>query len=751
MANADGRVVIDCDLNDAGFSKGIANTKKKVGGLSSALKKLGKTIAATFAVKAIVDFGKECIEVGSNVSEVQNVVDTAFGDMSYKVEEFSKAAITQFGMSSLAAKKTASTYMAMAKSMGLSEESASNMSISLAAMTADVASFYNISQELADVKLKSVFTGETESLKDLGVVMTQTNLKAFALAQGITKDISEMSQAEQVALRYNYVMETLSLAQGDFAKTSKSWANQTRVLSMQWQELMSILGQVLITVLTPLLQRLNEIVGALIKLATYAKDAVYSLLGIQETVSEGMGKGIQSAVNAQDDFTDSIEESEKAQKKLLAGFDEINKLGGESKSQGSDAGAGSDIYIAPLELQATEEQEEPAIIRWIQTIREAAEPALEAIGKLWEKLKEVGAFAADSLTNIFQYIVETGIENVWAAIQNVWSLIVELGSPIYGWFSEDYLQFIKTFAESFVNVITDIFNSVKEAWNKWGKPIFESLKTAFVGTFETFANIWETIISPIWDKIFGTVSTLWNNHLKPLLKNFLDFVGKLANGVLEIYNKFILPVVNWIVREFGPAIAGGIGYVVEIFGGLFGGVVDAASYVIDALKGVVDFVVGVFTGDWLRAWNGLSDIFKGVINGMLALVESFVNFFIHAINKVIDAANTLSFTAPDWLGGKTYGLNFRKISELKLPRLATGAVVPPNREFMAVLGDNKSETEVVSPLSTMKQAMLEALREAGGSGETTLVLEGDLAILARVLRPYILKEDKRVGVTLVTK
>ena len=130
----------------------------------------------------------------------------------------------------------------MSKGLGLADEAAAQMAISVAGLTGDVASFYNVSQEVADTALKSIWTGETESLKQFGVVMTQANLQQYAYQQGIKKTISEMTQAEQVQLRYMYVTDQLSLAQGDFVKTSGSWANQTRILSERWKQFMTIIG-----------------------------------------------------------------------------------------------------------------------------------------------------------------------------------------------------------------------------------------------------------------------------------------------------------------------------------------------------------------------------------------------------------------------------------------------------------------------------------------------------------------------------
>ena len=239
---ADGKVTISTALDNTGLRRGIDQISGQLGGLKSVLGKIGGLIAGAFAVREVARFGTACIELGSDVAEVQNVVDTSFGGMAYKMEEFADTAITSFGMSELAAKKTGSTYMAMARGMGVAEDAASDMAIELTGLSGDVASFFNLDQEQAAYKLRSIFTGETEALKDLGVVMTQANLQQYALSHGMNSNIQAMSQAEKVALQYSFVVDSLRLAAGDFARTQDSWANQTRILAMQWQEFMSVIG-----------------------------------------------------------------------------------------------------------------------------------------------------------------------------------------------------------------------------------------------------------------------------------------------------------------------------------------------------------------------------------------------------------------------------------------------------------------------------------------------------------------------------
>ena len=234
-AGYDGSIRIDTRVDTTGFQRGIHALPKQLSGLTRAAGVLGAALTAAFAVDKIVAMGKEAINLASDLQEVENVVTTAFGDMTYMVEDFADTAIEKFGMSELAAKRTASTYMAMSKGMGITGKAAAEMSIAVAGLSGDVASFFNVSQDVADTALKSIWTGETETLKQFGVVMTQANLQQFAYQQGIKKKIAAMSQAEQVQLRYMYVMQQLSLAQGSHELIRQAWL----VLGLEAQSYMS--------------------------------------------------------------------------------------------------------------------------------------------------------------------------------------------------------------------------------------------------------------------------------------------------------------------------------------------------------------------------------------------------------------------------------------------------------------------------------------------------------------------------------
>ena len=806
MAAADGSIIIDVR----------ANTQQA----TSALTKLAKLAATAFAVDKIIDFSKQAIQLGSDVAEVQNVVDVAFGDMSSAVDEFAQNAITNFGMSELAAKRTASTYMAMASNMGLSQAEAAEMSLTLTGLTGDVASFYNISQELADIKLKSVFTGETETLKDLGIVMTQANLEAFALSQGITKSISAMSQAELVTLRYNFVLDQLSLASGDFIRTQDSWANQTRILSMQWQQFMSIIGEALIQVLLPVVQTLNRIVSALIDMANAFNAAITAIFGgvnteitqTQDNVG-GVSSGIDEAVGNQNALTDATKETNKEQKKSIASFDEINKLTGNSAS-GSGGGTGGAAGGGLSKIETI-------------TSNDIVESAAESkILKLIDRLKDAFSPLEDSFKKTFAYISE-GVGKLTDVFRDMWNDIKSLGPPLYDWFNNEFMDFLNQFILTAGNVVgglldsaamvlsdiwnivifptltkwavdilplltniatqvlsvgdvlfenvkavfdmiwqdaiapamqiiqdiwNDVWNSIIKFWNTWGAPIFGQIKAAISNTTSVFVNIWNTILKPVLTTLGNTFTELWTLHLKPLLDNFLKFVGTLIEGALRIYNEFILPLVDWFVNTFGPPISAAFQTVIDIFGRVVGTIADGVSQILQWLTSVIEFVVNVFTIDWNEAWDSISEAFSNIWNGFVQTIKDALNIGISLVNKFIDWINehlviripkvTIPFL------GTFGGQEIRPFTIPNIPYLAQGAVIPPNREFLAVLGDQKQGTNIEAPLSTIEKAVENVLNRRGYGSQQTVILQLDREQLGKVVYELNKAETRRIGVNL---
>lgn len=222
------------------------------------LGKITQVVGAYVSFQAVSGTMKQAIDYASDLAEVQNVVDVTFGNATQQINEWSQAALKVYGINEVTAKQYTGTMGAMLKSSGLAGNAVVDMSMNLTALAADMASFYNLDTDVAFEKIRSGISGETEPLKQLGINMSVVNLEAYAMTQGITESYSEMSQAEQTALRYSYLLQATADAQGDFARTSSSYANQIRLLGENWTEFTGMVASQVIPVLTLLVEELNS-------------------------------------------------------------------------------------------------------------------------------------------------------------------------------------------------------------------------------------------------------------------------------------------------------------------------------------------------------------------------------------------------------------------------------------------------------------------------------------------------------------
>lgn len=788
----DGSLVFDTRIDPDGFNQGTKQLSTSLTRLKSTLGKVGVAAAAAFSIKKIVDFGKRAIETASDLQEVQNVVDTAFGDMSYKMEEFANTSVEQFGISKLAAKQTGSTFMAMSVGMGIARDSASDMSVALTGLSADMASFYNVEQDVASTALKSVFTGETETLKQFGIVMTETNLEAFALSQGITKSLSKMTQSEKVQLRYQYVMQQTALAQGDFAKTSSSWANQTRILSERWKEFSSTIGEVLMQVAIPVVQTLNKVLSSLISYAQSAAKALADLFGweMDASTAGAIADQTEQAAANYEDMADSAEKAKKANEKSLASFDELNVLSDNSADESSagnlSAGALSvpvAVDIANQDGTATQAEGLANRIKGVfdkvsDTISSSFDftTVVDNCKEGFQNLKTFFKGVFDPLKDSWQDSrdkVIGGFDNLLSGATKYASSIVTIMSGMFSVWTEKAAQWvtdskdkIKETFDSFwqlgsdiMDLIGSIYSDIGDSLTKWWsedfEPVYSKLCDAFWDIAGIVMDVWNKYIYPVVDTVISELQRLWDQHLKPLWDDILGFITSVGNFVSMLWDKALKPLINNLVEQWGPLFKNVFSNVAKFVGDAIGVIVDAIRNIINALKNILNFVTAVFQGDWEKAWeavkkgfsdswNGLCSIAKGVINMIIDAVNALWSRLYNSLRNVINGVGGIVSKIGGLLG-QDWGFSIPNDLPM-IPRLATGAVIPPNQEFLAVLGDQKRGTNIEAPLETIVEAMMIALGKADIGGETVVRFEGNLAQLARVLNPVIQKEQRRASV-----
>lgn len=837
MAGYDGALRFDTRIDTKGFNQGTKQITKNVNGISAAFKKLGGVMIGVFAIKGLVKLASTALDVASDITEVQNVVDTAFGDMAYKCEEFAKTSIEQFGMSKLAAKQYASTYMAMGKGMGLASKDAADMAIETTKRVGDVASFYNQSFSEVDTMMKSIWTGETESLKRIGVVMTETNLAAFALSQGITKDISAMTQAEKTQLRYAFVMQQTRLAAGDFVKTQDSWANQTRILSELWKEFLGVIGTGLIQVLAPVVKALNSLLLSLISIANAFAQVTAKLFGKQAPKAKAKievdSSSVDQAAAAEEGLADATKKAGKEAKNNTAAFDELNVLSQDTSSSAvpsgggvSSGGGGGGIDTSDLlgDTSSTEEEMTAFTKKMLELLKPLQEISFDNLNASLDRLKEalkpfgqvIGVGLQWLYLNVLVPLAKWTIEELLPAFLDLLSgaikvitEVIKAFAPFAGWLWENFLKPIATWTGgiivSIIKQMADAFSDLADVISgkldihEWiasleGKDIIFAALAIAITSVVTAITLWNVagaiasvvttafgiamniLTSPItlvilaitalvaivillvkhWDEVKEKATEVWDSikaawekaaewfdttvvtPIKDFFTKMWDSISDKAAAIWTAIKAVFEKASTWFNDTVIKPIA-------DFFSDLWKGIGNKASAVWEDIKEVYKKAAEWFENTVITP---IKDAFKGGINFLLGFVEGFVNGFISGINAIIRALNKLNFDIPKWvpiIGGKTWGFNLPSVGEISLPRLATGAVIPPNAEFAAILGDQKHGRNLEAPEELIRQI----IREEGGGQEVTINFAGNMAQLIRILKPYIDKENKRKGKVLV--
>lgn len=370
--------------------------KNALKGMQGGFRSLLRTLAPLIGAFQLFNFGKQAMEISSDLTEVQNVVDVTFGNFKNKIEDLAKVSITDFGMSELTAKQISSRFQAMGTAMGFAQGEMADMSVNLTKLAADMASFYNVEQEDAARSMQSIFTGETEPLRKYGLDLTQATLQEWAHKQGIDAKMQSMSQMEKTMLRYQYVLANTGAAQGDFLRTSESWANQVRILKQNFEQLASVIGGVLINAFKPVVKAVNAAMGAIIAFAKTISNALGQIFGwTYEESGGGFAQEFDNAAigaGAIEDATGGAADNIKKMQAGLRAFDELKVINMPDNNQGGSGGGGGGTGGAGVGAEA-------AGGKWVQgeSILEKYKSDIDTLYKLGE---HIGKTLTDAMNNI---------------------------------------------------------------------------------------------------------------------------------------------------------------------------------------------------------------------------------------------------------------------------------------------------------------------------------------------------------------
>lgn len=682
-ADSVGQIGLDLVVNQNQF-------KQQMAGIQGLAKKAGAALAAAFAVKKIIDFGAQCIELGSDLAEVQNVVDVTFPRMSKQVDDFAKNAITSFGLSETMAKKFTGTFGAMAKAFGFGEQAAYEMSTTLTGLAGDVASFYNISQDEAYTKLKSVFTGETETLKDLGIVMTQSALDSYALANGYGKVTAKMSEAEKVALRYKFVQDQLALASGDFIRTADGWANQVRVLKLQFDSLKATIGQGLINVLTPVIQVINRIISKLISLANAFRAFTEMVTGKKggggaSAATAGMDAMAQSADKAgaaAGGAGSAAKKAAKDMKSATTGIDELNIINPETDSGGGGSGGGTDggysadeFDMGELDTSAVDEMDSKyagliekanelkklfmagfkvgfgdmgvldSMKESIQSIKDSltdifTSPEVEQaatrftnilainLGKIAGSMASIGASIADNLLGGISLFLQQNSERIRDYIVSMFNIGSRI-AQITGSFSSAVAEIFSVFRSDSAKQIT--------------ADIIGMFSTAFMGVTELLGKIGRDILNVLTkpiidnkDEIKKAVQGLLDT-IQPVISNIKDLLDKMFDGLNAAYDTYAKPVFDALAQALSDVVA----WCLENTG-----TIETITAVVVAFFAAWEVVK---LGEFIINAGGVISAFQGMLTPVTvattALLANAKAFVTNTAAKIADKAETVAIVA----------------------------------------------------------------------------------------------------------
>ena len=759
------------------LSKTEKTVTKTTGGIKKALSSLTKGFTVTAIVYGLIKVGKQAIQTASDLQEVQNVVEVSFGSMSAEVDKFAENALKQFGLSKLSAKQFASTFMAMSNGMGIAAEAGKNMSLNLTALAGDLASFRNVEQDVAFTALKSVFTGETETLKRFGIVMTEANLEAYALSQGITKSYSAMSQAEKVALRYSFVLNATKNAQGDFARTSNNWANQVRILKEQFKELAGIIGNGLLKVLQPLIILLNKVLGLAISVANSLSQA-FGGKKIKEssTSVSNMASGMSDIASGAEDTSSGLDSADKSAKKLkrtLAGFDQLNVLStsdsGSNTSSGSGGGGGDITGLANASYISTEEEVQSGVSKadeYFKQVSDIYHKWFDNLPKLkinfdkeqaLEDIKGIGLDVLNTISGLGSFVITIGI-----------NLANDLD---IGKLANDFISLVKSvtgLASSLTDVLVPAFEKLYDIGLK---PVVEWIGEKLHDAFKTLSGILDDFAKFVEDNAEGFKA--WGEILGVIAKAIWSIIEPMADAAWNTFKGLILAIYEVfklllkILLEVGKALVKVVkdpkqawddfkSYVGSFFDNMKNKAGSAVSGIKEAFKGIPEWFRTTFTKAWTNVKNVFSKggkVFVGIKDGILSGLKSVINALIRGINKVVSipfnglnaALNKLKNVKI--LGRKPFSKLIGNISVPQIPMLAKGGVITsPTIAMMGEYAGAKTNPEIVTPQSILRETisssndeLINALLSATGRiikaiNDSNVTLEGDAKGMFKIIK-----------------
>lgn len=764
-------------LQTMGSSGTTAMSALKMGAVATAAAIAGVVVVLKKLIDGLLALQRAFATFESSVYRVNSL----FGDSAKYIQYFAENTAKALGMSESAAYEYAATYGNLFRSITADAQENSKVTIAMLKASAVVASKTGRTMEDVMERIRSGLLGNTEAIEDLGIQVNVAMLEmtdAFKkIANGRTWE--QLTFYEQQQIRTLGILEQAHRNFGDSVQKGSAFTMQT--LSSAFKDLTATAGAFVNAGLQPIIQGLTQ----LVQWATMGLKALAALFGLQLDIGGVSTAGTEAQTAAQDGLTEAVEKTAKAQQKL-AGFDEINTLPKAASGGAAAVGADSSVFagLPDPEFKITEPDTswidkvkekfeklkalfEPiisALKRAYEIIKPEVDKLIATFKRIWEELKPflepLVKFIKETLLPFLEKaiiviakvvaaiisIVDLFVNVIWdkllkpfleTLIIHILPVLIELGTKILE-IIETVTEAIKAIIEllvtdttplldEWVKIWQDTWAIMHEKWDKYGKPIFDGLNEAIKNVSENFKNGWETVMKPAIDNIVKNVSWLWEEHLKPLVDKIGEYFGKLAVFALDIYNNFISPIISWFVTLFGPQISNTIQFLGNVFTTVFAIIGDVLNTWVSVLTGVIDFLSGVFSGDWEKAWQGVQDIFKAMFDGMVNIGKGVLNIIIDLINGVTGGISAIAQGVSN-IPGMEWAAN---ISIPKIPKLAEGGVLRKGQVgYLEGDGDEavvplEKNTGWIDVLASKLTAAMGGMQAAGAGNITVPVYIGN--------------------------
>lgn len=752
---SDGKVIISTELDNSGFEKGIRVISDQLGGLGNTLKNIAVMIAAAFSTKKIVEFAVEASQAAMTLSDALNGLKSilegqgrSFSAAQAFIEDYTKDGL-------IPATNAITAYK------NLAMRGYDDSQIQQVMQALKDASAYG---RQASFTMGEAVESATEGLKNENSILVDN--------AGVTKNVAKMweeyaasigttannlTQQQKIQAEVTGILEESKYQAGDAAKVAGTLSGQLSLLSVNFSNLKVAVGNAIKPFVQSFLPVINAAIAAITRFANSIAAVVGALFGNTGTAAavQEVANSYESATSGAESLTDATKEAGKAAKRYLAGFDEITTLGSHSGggSAGNAVTSGSSATVPVVANAEIQDNITPKLEKLIEkvrgfgeTIKNAFQPSITAwsdafsglgpsieeassrIGAAWINLKDtaLAPFGEYLITDFIPSVVNAFNETFAPLFADVMPVVIDIWTTDFEnscLVVKEACGILENAFEGVKTVFTDMCESITKNWDEYGGNLLKGFTEFKNGLWETWWYIYDNIIDPVITACSETLSWLWDKHLKPLWDNIVGFVLSVSENILALWNGFLKPVIDWLATILAPIVTNVINGIVDAVAIIVAVVSDVIGGVLRYLDGLIQFIVGVFTLDWERAWGGVVKLFEGVWDTLVGVVKGVVNGIIWVINQlvaaiysgiagVVNGLGSIVTTVGDMLG-QDWGFSVPARAP-RIPYLAKGAVLPANKPFLAMVGDQKHGTNVEAPLATIQEAVALVMEDMTG-------------------------------------